>query len=326
MGWFGWNRGALALVLLFLALARPLHGETAPFNIVLDIHDTIVHTSLAEPGTLDTPLVDYGGGEKKQHLSYGLAEFLVAAKNMGAHVSVYSSGMPGGVDPVLNQTILPDGRTAMDLIRETGGKVLYRDSTVPTNEYAASQYGFHELAAKLDADPELGEKLQPEDGRYWGNLKKDLAAHFGPDISRTFFLDDGWGYVLRGEEKNFIRMPWGETVRDFNEYVDSEIQDKKPYLDGIEGELAQRNRLVFALGLIKRAIDKAGDGSAVAAMDESGAKHGFRGEGPSAENFKTLLAGYRLMRAVNPDFKLFRIHFKSFECRLKYAEIAKQQQ
>lgn len=314
------------LLVLFL-YSLPLRAETAPFNVVLDIHDTLVHTSLADEGSLSSPLMTWPDGSK-QHLAYGVSEFLLAAAKLGAHVSVYSSGKPEGVEPVLSQIKVPGGKTAFDVVRESGGRILYRNDLFATNAASAYSYELEGQGEVLEANPELGEALQSEDRRIgFGGMKKVLARHFGPDLSRTFLLDDNSSYVARGEEKNYIYMPWGSAQADLDGAVDAGIKEGKIYADAIRGDIAQRNRLVYALGLIKLAVDEANrtGGSAVEAMHRQGAYFGLMGEVPREDNMKILAAGLRLMREQNPGFRLQRLHFTSFDCRLKFAELAKEE-
>lgn len=156
-----------------LIAGAPAHPGLAfaegPVDFVFDLDDTLIRYLRGKESsrTQLIPAISEGKPYQYQVLD-GAPEILLAAER-GGRVSVFSFGDRARNRAVLSQLRLPDGRTALQLIESSGGKVL-----------------------------SLEDATMLADGNH-----KDLRK-VNPDLSRVVMFEDNPRWILPGQNKSVV--------------------------------------------------------------------------------------------------------------------------
>lgn len=178
---------------------------------------------------------------------------------------------------------------------------------------------FYDIAYKVISREELlntelipheeREKYQPKG--LFGNLKKDLTAIDPDNLQNTFLIDDDQSYVLKGQEKNFIKKS-GYLTDYIPEIIPGENTDKSWSSYDYPSYLYSKNFPAWLLGILHIAQKAHEIYPDHTLRDILYTLQVRKGEAEKEYNYYSsythekdfYLIGELLMQTVNPDFAL----------------------
>jgi hypothetical protein len=231
-------------------------------RLVLDLDWTLIapvpdHHIQVDPSHLIT-----AHGEVNR-LVLNTGAFLQAlSKIPGVEISFFGGGLQPRLEAITRAIKLPNGLTAYDLARMNGG--LIRPGTKARlfdNEYMTEVKDVPE-----GVDPHNVQHMRAMHLRFTDFFKKNLSKIFGVDgdLSRTILIEDQKDFAAAGQEQNLL---WLQNPYNYYEDYDHWKATRPPGpLDAYDPpDLArwylERNKLAWALGLIKTAVEVSSRGA-----------------------------------------------------------------
>lgn len=145
-------------------------------------------------------------------------------------------------------------------------------------------------------------------GLSWGNYKKDISKALGEggSLASAIFIDDDPTYIYYGQEKNFLRSPWGKA-----EYYDAlkSVTPDTEYYEYKSDELFFKFNTVFYIaGVLSDCIDEFENGPDVTRLlfdmhfkKSTDTLFGFEPRYDCIKDKKYYAKGLAFLRTVKPN-------------------------
>lgn len=258
-----WIKRTLALGFVLYAVLAPTAQGADPKKVIVFDLDGVV---LFHPGPDSPPSktvkvntnVAEGGDTAAKVDTYrvidGFPELLASLERSGYTVHVFSFGGKTRNEGALKAIQLPDGRSALDVVKATGGKVF--SSTDGLNLDPAdtrTEFDYSLPAAKRPkVVKSLAKVLGPEVAKN-AILVEDIPKNAAPDERETHlvYLPYRWVFNPAGEEVKFLETfaPTEKALRERGE--EGKIPAARQRFDRLHG------RMTYLAGLLAKAEDRA---------------------------------------------------------------------